>query len=39
MIIVDDSKEISQAIGKHNRMAVGICDEGFANSIEACLKG
>ncbi len=39
LITVDDSFKLNQAIGKANRMAIGINDEGFKNSIMKCWKG
>lgn len=39
LIMVDSSVKLNQAIGKTNRMAVGICDEGLKKSIMKCWKG
>lgn len=39
MITIDDSNRLNQAIGKSNRMAIGIKDEGFKKSIMKCWKG
>ncbi len=39
MIIVENSEKINHAIGKKNRMAIGISDEGFTKSILTCWKG
>lgn len=38
-IIDGNIDEISQAIGKENRVAVGIKDKGFANKIKSKLGG
>ncbi len=37
--IVDDSETISKAIGKVNRMAVGISNQGFAKKIKELIGG
>lgn len=39
MITVESSVHLNQAIGKANRMAIGIVDEGFKKSIMKCWKG
>lgn len=39
LIYVDSSIRLNKAIGKVNRMAIGIQDEGFKNSIMKCWKG
>lgn len=39
LIMIESSERLNQAIGKSNRMAVGICDEGFKKSIMKCWKG
>lgn len=39
LIYVESSIRLNQAIGKSNRMALGITDEGFKKSIMTCLKG
>lgn len=39
LITVESSARLNQAIGKVNRMAVGISDEGFKKSIMTCWKG
>lgn len=39
LITVDSSLKLNHAIGKSNRMAVGILDEGFKKSIMTCWKG
>lgn len=31
--------ELNQAIGEYNRAAVAVMEEGFAKSINTCLKG
>ncbi len=36
---IEDSKRMNHAIGKKNRMAIGITDEGFSKSILNCWKG
>lgn len=38
-VFVESSMLLSQAIGKVNRMAISINEEGFAKSIKTCLKG
>ncbi|MFR7591447.1 MAG: L7Ae/L30e/S12e/Gadd45 family ribosomal protein [Longibaculum sp.] len=38
-LIVGQIDEISKAIGKENRVAVGIKDRGFANKIKSKLGG
>lgn len=37
--IVDDIETISKAIGKHNRVAVGIINQGFAKKIKEMIGG
>ena len=37
--IVDDIETISKAIGKHNRVAVGITNQGFAKKIKEMIGG
>lgn len=37
--ILGDSIDLSNSIGKSNRMCVGICDEGFASKIKSMLGG
>ena len=39
LITVENSFKLNQAIGKANRMAIGINDEGFKKSIMKCWKG
>lgn len=39
LIEVEDSVKMNRAIGKVNRMAIGIQDEGFKKSILNCWKG
>ena len=39
LITVDSSMRLNQAIGKANRMAIGIKDDGFKNSMMKCWKG
>lgn len=39
LIMVDSSIRLNQAIGKVNRMAIGIKDEGFKKSMMKCWKG
>ena len=36
---VETSAELNQAMGTCNRMAIAICDEGFAKNLHTCLKG
>ncbi|NBK97372.1 MAG: 50S ribosomal protein L7ae [Erysipelotrichia bacterium] len=36
---IESSMLLNQAIGKTNRMAVAVIEEGFAKSIKTCLKG
>lgn len=38
-MIEGDSDSISKAIGKMNRVAIGIIDKGFANKIKSMLGG
>lgn len=38
-IVVSDSLKLNRAIGKVNRMAIGITDEGFKKSMMKCWKG
>lgn len=38
-LMIEDSNELSHAIGKVNRMAVGVIDEGFSKKINECMKG
>lgn len=38
-MLIDDSVSLSRAIGKVNRMAVGVIDEGFSKKISDCMKG
>ena len=33
--VMGQSEELSQAIGKNNRVALGILDKGFANKIKS----
>lgn len=37
--VIGTSIELSHAIGKENRMALGIIDKGFANKIQSMLGG
>lgn len=37
--IVGESQEISKAVGKNNRVALGIMEKGFANKIKSKLGG
>ncbi|WP_454961355.1 L7Ae/L30e/S12e/Gadd45 family ribosomal protein [Eggerthia catenaformis] len=38
-ILFSDSDSLSQAIGKSNRMAIGITEKGFANKLINSLRG
>lgn len=38
-LMIDDSVALSHAIGKSNRMAVGVIDAGFSKKISECMKG
>lgn len=38
-VFIENSMLLNQAIGKTNRMAVAVIEEGFAKSIKTCLKG
>lgn len=38
-MVVSDIEQLSHAIGKDNRVAVGICEKGFANKIKSKLGG
>ena len=38
VLMVDDSQQLSQSIGKFNCMYISIIDEGFALKIKNCLK-
>ena len=38
-IFIESSEDLSRAIGKDNRMAVGILDRGFADKIKSKLGG
>lgn len=39
VIEVENFARLNHAIGKHNRMAIGIQDEGFKKSMLNCWKG
>ncbi|WP_300923730.1 ribosomal L7Ae/L30e/S12e/Gadd45 family protein [uncultured Limosilactobacillus sp.] len=37
--IIGDVDSLSKAIGKNNRVCVGICDEGFAVKVKSMIGG
>lgn len=38
-MVVSDIEHLSHAIGKDNRVGIGICEKGFANKIKSKLGG